>query len=195
MNTIPFGPRNEPPDPLLAKAAELPKDVVPARDLWTSIAARIAGEPQRARSRSFRWPAALAAGFLVASVSALLTWGLMRDSDPTMQKPVVIAETPDAAIVPVNYGANSGLTVKEIVARDELLARFREKFNELRPETRVAIQKNLAIIQTAANEIDAALAKDPASGMLKSLLIGAYKQELQLYSTVVTSSDGLTRRT
>ena len=199
MNTIPFGPRNEPPDPLLAKAAELPKDVAPARDLWPSIAARIAGEPQQARLRSYGWPAALAAGFLVASVSALLTWGLMRD--PVVQTPVAATTTtetatvPEGAIVPVSYGPNSGLTSKEIVARDELLARFREKFNELKPETRVAIQKNLAIIQTAANEIDAALAKDPASGMLKSLLVGAYKQELQLYSTVVTSSDGLMRRT
>ena len=55
----------------------------------------------------------------------------------------------------------------------------------------MAIQKNIAIIQAAANEIDAALAKDPASGMLKSLLVGAYKQELQLYSMVVTSNDGL----
>jgi hypothetical protein len=195
MNTIPFGPRNEPPDPLLAKAAELPKDVALARDLWPSIAARIAGEPQQARPRSYGWPAALAAGFLVASVSALLTWGLMRDTDPALPPPVVIAENPNAAIVPVSYGPNSGLTPKEIVARDELLARFREKFDELKPETRVAIQKNIAIIQAAANEIDAALAKDPASGMLKSLLVGAYKQELQLYSTVVNSSDGLMRRT
>jgi hypothetical protein len=195
MNTIPFGPRNEPPDPLLAKAAELPKDVAPARDLWPSIAARIAGEPQQARTRSYGWPAALAAGFLVASVSALLTWGLMRDTDPVVPTPVAVTTTTDSAIVPVNYGPNSGLTAKEIVARDELLARFREKFDELKPETRVAIQKNIAIIQAAANEIDAALAKDPASGMLKSLLVGAYKQELQLYSTVVTSSDGRMRRT
>ena len=195
MNTIPFGPRNDPPDPLLAKAGELPKDVAPARDLWPSIAARIAGEPQQARVRSYGWPAALAAAFLVASVSALLTWGLMRDTDPAVPTPVAVTTTTDTAIVPVSYGPNSGLTSKEIVARDELLARFREKFNELKPETRVAIQKNLAIIQTAANEIDAALAKDPASGMLKSLLVGAYKQELQLYSTVVTSNDGLMRRT
>ena len=43
--------------------------------------------------------------------------------------------------------------------------------------------KNLAVIQTAANEIDAALAQDPASGMLNELLVGTYKQELQLYST------------
>ena len=31
--------------------------------------------------------------------------------------------------------------------------------------------------------------------MLKGMLMGTYKRELQLYSTVVTSGDGLTRRT
>lgn len=191
MNTIPFGPRNE--DPLLAKAAELPKDVQPARDLWPSISARLAGETQSARPRAFGWPAALAAGFLVASVSALLTFGLMREPDPVA--PVVVAGPGEAAIIPVNYGPNSGITANELVLRDQLLGQFREKFGQLRPETRVAIVKNLAVIQTAANEIDAALAKDPASGMLKGFLAGTYKQELQLYLTVVTASDGLTRRT
>ncbi len=193
MNTIPFGPRNE--DPLLAKAAELPKDVAPARDLWPSIAARLAGETQTARPRAYGWPAALAAGFVVASVSALLTWGMLRDPEPAT--PVVVAgtQTVESAIVPVNYGPNSGITAKELVLRDELLVQFREKFGQLKPETREAIVKNLAVIQTAANEIDAALAKDPASGMLKGFLAGTYKQELQLYLTVVTASDGLTRRT
>ena len=193
MNTIQFGPRNE--DPLLAKASELPKDVQPARDLWPSIAARLAGETQSARPRAFGWPAALAAGFVVASVSALLTFGLMQEPDPAA--PGVIAEVPpgEAAVMPVNYGPNSGITAKELVVRDELLGQFREKFGQLRPETREAIVKNLAVIQTAANEIDAALAKDPASGMLKGFLAGTYKQELQLYLAVVTASDGLTRRT
>jgi Asp-tRNA(Asn)/Glu-tRNA(Gln) amidotransferase A subunit family amidase len=95
----------------------------------------------------------------------------------------------------VNYGPNSGLTARELVARDELVARFREAVATLRPETRAAIAKNLEIMQAAANEIDAALAKDPASGMLKGMLVGTYKREMQLYSTVVTSGDGLTRRT
>jgi hypothetical protein len=192
MNTIPFGPRNE--DPLLAKAAELPKDVAPARDLWPSIAARLLGETQAAPTRAFGWPAALAAGFVVASVSALLTWGLMQDPEPTARVAVAVP-TVETAIMPVNYGPNSGITAKELVLRDELLAQFREKFGQLKPDTRVAIAKNLAVIQTAADEIDAALAKDPASGMLKGFLAGTYKQELQLYSTVVTASDGLTRRT
>jgi hypothetical protein len=194
MNTIPFGPRNPPEDPLLAKAAELPKDVAPSRDLWPGIAARLAEAPRVAGPRLARWPVALAAGFLVASVSALLTWSLVRSPATA---PVQVAENPQPAgtFVPVSYGPNSGLSARELVARDQLVAQFREKFETLRPETREAILKNLTVMQAAADEIDAALAKDPASGMLKGMLVGTYKQELQLYSTVVTASDGLTRRT
>lgn len=194
MNTIPFGPRNPPEDPLLAKAAALPKDVAPARDLWPGIAARLGEAQELPRRPAFRWPLALAAGFLVASVSALLTWGLLREPGPSETR---IADTRTVAtdIVPVSYGPNSGLSAPELAARDELVAQFRGKFASLKPETREAILKNLAIMQTAADEIEAALAKDPGSGMLKGLLVGTYKRELQLYSTVVTSRDGLTRRT
>jgi len=195
MSTLPFGPRNPPEDPLLAKAAELPKDVMPQRDLWPAIAARIgqAGEPPA--KPAFRWPLALAAAFLVASVSALLTWSLLRD--PQRASPPVIAEAPTAGadIVPVRYGPNSGISAAEIAARDALLSQFRDALVTLKPETREAIQKNLAVMQAAADEIDAALAKDPASGMLQGMLAGTYKQELSLYSTVVTKRDGLTRRT
>jgi hypothetical protein len=194
MNTVPFGPR-PPEDPLLAKAAELPKDVQPGRDLWPAIAARIAQAHEAPAKPAFRWPLALAASLVVASVSALLTWSLVRDPQPAT--PAVIAQAPEPAgeFVPVSYGPNSGLTAKELAARDELFAQFRGAFENLRPETRTAIVKNLAIMQQAADQIDAALAKDPASGMLKGMLVGTYKQELQLYSTVVTSRDGLTRRT
>lgn len=195
MNTLPFGPRNPPEDPLLAKAAGLPQDVEPPHDLWPGIAARLGEAPRDAASRGFRWPMALAAGFLVASVSALLTWSLLRGPDPAVQPQIAGTQLAATDVVPVNYGPNSGLTAQELVARDELVARFRETFATLRPETRDAIVKNLAIMQTAADQIDAALAKDPASGMLKGMLVGTYKQELQLYSTVVASGDGLTRRT
>jgi len=195
MNTVPFGPRNPPEDPLLAKTAELPKEVAPPRDLWPAIAARIAEAGERPAKPAFRWPLALAAGFLVASVSALLTWSLTRD--PQQAGPAVIAEAPATGdgFVPVNYGPNSGLTAAELAARDALLGEFRTAFATLKPETREAIARNLAVMQAAADEIDAALAKDPASGMLRGMLAGTYKQELQLYSHVVTARDGLTRRT
>lgn len=194
MNTVPFGPR-PPEDPLLAKAAGLPKDVAPSRDLWPGIAARLSTAGAAPARPAFRWPLALAAGLLVASVSALFTWSLMRAPDAEAPAVVAGAAVPAGGFVPVSYGPNSGLTAKELAARDELFTQFQGAFETLKPETREAIVKNLAIMQTAADEIDAALARDPASGMLKGMLVGTYKQELQLYSTVVTARDGLTRRT
>jgi hypothetical protein len=192
MNTIRFGPRGPSEDPLLAKAAGLPQDVAPPRDLWPAIAARIAEGGAGPRKPALRWPLALAAGLLVASVSALLTWVLMREPVPVAPTAALPTET---EVMPVRYGRNSGLSAAELRARDGLLADFRATFATLKPETREAILKNLEIMQAAADEIDAALAEDPASGMLKNLLVGTYLRELQLYSTVVTARDGITRRT
>jgi hypothetical protein len=177
MTTIPFG-RGAQKDPLLAQASNLPREIAPPHDLWPEIAARLS-EPSRAAPRRFTWPMALAAGFLVAAVSALLTWSLMRDPTP----------------MPVHYGPNSALRAVQLKARDELLVQFRQRLDELPPKTRETVVKNLAIIQRAADEIDAALAQDPASGLLNGLLLSTYQKELQIYSKVVTSGDALTRRT
>lgn len=191
MSTIPFGPRRD-EDALLARARELPQEVAPARDLWPGIAARLDERPRAAAPRSFGWPMALAAGFLVASVSALLTWGLLREG-PVTGPPVIAADA--AQVVPVSYGPNSALGATQLTARDELLPEFRRRFELLAPATQQAVLKNLAVIQQAADEIDAALAQDPASGLLNELLVGTYRQELELYSKVVAAGDGSTRRT
>lgn len=191
MTTLPFGQRPRESDPLLAKASELPKDVEPPRDLWPDIAGRLAGQP--AKVGTFGWPAALAAGFLVAAVSALLTWGLLREPEPAATQLVDTAVP--AEVLPVRYGPNTPLGAAQLAARDELLVRFRERLDQLSPATRESVVKNLAVIQRAADEIDAALAQDPASGLLTELLRNIYRQELQLYSQVVTTGDGTTRST
>ncbi|MGQ0383730.1 MAG: hypothetical protein ACT4UP_03460, partial [Gammaproteobacteria bacterium] len=124
MNTIPFGPRRD-ADALVAKARELPQEVAPASDLWPGIAARLESQPHEAAPRRFGWPMALAAGFMVAAVSALLTWVLMKDGrEPDA---AVMARQP-AAIVPVNYGPNSALGAAQLSARDELMPEFRRRF-------------------------------------------------------------------
>lgn len=186
MTTIPFG-RGPQKDALLAQASNLPQEIAPPRDLWPAIAARLS-EQSRAGSRRFTWPMALAAVFLVASVSALLTWGLMREPD-------AVPGPTQTALVPVNYGPNSALGAVQLKARDDLLVQFRQRLDELPPRTRETVVKNLAVIQRAADEIDAALAQDPASGLLNGLLLSTYREELQIYSKVVTSGDALTRRT
>jgi hypothetical protein len=194
MTTIPFG-RGPQKDPLLEQASHLTRDIEPPHDLWPAISARLA-ERSPAASRRFSWPMALAAGFLVAAVSALLTWGLMRNPEPPAGGNVIASQGPtEAAPMPVNYGPNSALGAVQLKAREDLLAQFRQRLAELPPETRATVVKNLAIIQRAADEIDAALAKDPASGLLNGLLLSTYQEELQIYSTVVTAGGDLTRRT
>lgn len=192
MTTIPFGPRRD-DDPWMAKARALPRDIAPARDLWPGIAARLGKEERRTAAHAFGWPMALAAGVVVAAVSALLTWGLLREPDATAggDMPAIT----ESALLPVNYGPNSALGAQQLAARDALLVEFRVRFAQLAPATREAVLRNLAIIQQAADEIDAALAADPASGLLNDLLVGTYQQELDLYSKVVTTRDGITRRT
>jgi len=194
MTTIPFG-RGPRKDSLLAQASNLPQEIAPPRDLWPAIAAKLSKQ-SRAAPRRFGWPAALAAGFLVAAISALLTWGLMRDPDPEQASNLLAGRAASqAAPLPVNYGPNSALGAVQLKARDDLLVQFRQRLNELPPETRETVVKNLAIIQRAADEIDAALSQDPASGLLNGLLLSTYQEELQIYSKVVTAGDVLTRRT
>lgn len=191
MTTLQFTDRNRDQDPLLAQAAELPKDIAPAHDLWPGVRARLDETPQRARS--FGWPMALAAGVVAAAVSGLLTWGLMRE--PAPQAPQLAGDPASPAeFVPVNYGANSAIGAEQLAARDALLVQFRRSLERLSPKTRETVIANLAVIQRAADEIDAALAQDPASGLLNQLLVGAYQQELQLYSKVVTTGGDITRR-
>ena len=112
MNTIPFGPRN---DRRKTRCSRRPRSCRrTSRRRATcgpAIAARLAGEPQQARSRSFGWPARSPRDSLVASVSALLTWGLMRDTGRRADAGRGHDDgpsSPDAAIVPVSYGPNSG---------------------------------------------------------------------------------------
>ena len=191
MTTLPFGPKRD-SDPLVEAASALPKDVAPPRDLWPAIAARL--DAQSAPVRGVRWPMALAAGFVVAAVSALLTWGLMREpAAPPEETRIANPETAQPAVVPVRYGPNTPLGEAQLAARDELLVRFRERLATLPPAQRESVVKNLAVIQRAADEIDAALAQDPASGLLNELLMSTYRKELQLYSQVVTARDGTTR--
>lgn len=194
MTTIPFG-RGPQKDPLLAQASNLPREIAPPRDLWPAIAARLAAQ-SRTAPRRFAWPAAIAAGFLIASVSALLTWALMRDPDSAAGENLLAGRAAtQTALVPVNYGPNSALGAVQLKARDDLLVQFRQRLDELPPATRETVVKNLAIIQRAADEIAAALAQDPASGLLNGLLLSTYQEELQIYSRVVTAGDALTRRT
>ena len=69
-------------------------------------------------------------------------------------------------------------------ARAELDRRFKERIGSLPPATRVKVEKNLADLRHAADEISATLAENPSDPLLQELLMSTYQSELQLLANV-----------
>ncbi len=148
---------------LAGPLAALPASIAPPRDLWPAIAARTA--PARGGHRSRPLLAAAAALALVAGSSAV-TMLVMRSADPPA------AAVADAA--PPRFEARYVAETEELA---ELLARQREL---LAPETVAALERNLAIIDSAIADSRAALAADPSNHELELLLRAGYEQKVAL---------------
>ena len=69
-------------------------------------------------------------------------------------------------------------------ARAELDKRFKERLAALPPADRAKVEKNLADLRHAADEISATLAQHPSDPLLQDLLMSTYQSELQLLANV-----------
>lgn len=197
MSTIRFGRSERERDPLLAEVAKLPPEVQPQRDLWPGIRNAIAGEAPGTRAvfRGLSWGWAAAAGVALVSVSVLFTWMTFGpDGDRATQVPGE-QTAPVAELQPVSYGSYSRLGQDYVAVRAEMLELFRARVAELPPETRQRVEQDLAAIQRAADDIDAALAVDPASRLLNQLLLSTYFEEMDLYTKVAVTAGDVGRRT
>jgi hypothetical protein len=184
---------NNPHDELSQMLAALPKDVHPERDLWQGIQAEIGKTPIVTDSApvvhfsSTRW-FQMAAGVLLVLATSLTTFVLTRNSmekDPAVQvahQPVPTAMAPLNAM-PVSFGTEA-LGADYLKARSELDQRFEARLKTLPPSTRAKLERNLADLRHAANEISATLAENPSDPLLQDLLMSTYQRELQLLADV-----------
>lgn len=207
MSMLNFGRDERDRDPLLRRVGSLPREVDPPQDLWPAIRAGIERadrpEPVAARSRpapralALTWGWALAAGVGVAAVSVVFTWLAVRP--PAGEAPVQVAaeQAPTAveALRPVAYGRYARLGPEYVELRAQMLEQFRARLAELPDATRLRVEGDLAAIQKAADDIDAALAGDPASRLLNQLLLSTYQEELRLYSSLAAANDATGQRT
>lgn len=184
----------KPGDPLSQMLAALPKDVQPERDLWPGIQAQIGKTPIVTDSApvvhfsSSRW-FQMAAGVLLVLATSLTTFVVTRNSmekDAAMQmaqqQPVPTATAPLNAM-PVSFGTEA-LGADYMKARSELDQRFEARMKTLPPSTRAKLERNLADLRHAANEISATLAENPSDPLLQDLLMSTYQRELQLLADV-----------
>jgi hypothetical protein len=173
-------------DPLDEALASLPESVAPQRDLWPQIRAEIEQTPIMApkspvQSNWFR----LAAAVLLVLATSFVTYYVTRQS---MQEQIAKNETVQAPVIPVqpasfSFGSER-LGAGYMNARAELDKRFKERLAALPPADRAKVEKNLADLRHAADEISATLAQHPSDPLLQDLLMSTYQSELQLLANV-----------
>ena len=153
-----------------APLAALPRSIEPPRDLWPAISARTGTRVAQGSTplTTHRPLLAIAAALALIAGSSAVTMLFMRDSGP---EPGPVTAAPAA---PARFEARYVAETRELT---DLLERQREL---LAPETVAALERNLAIIDSAIADSRAALAADPSNGELELLLRAGYEQKVAL---------------
>ncbi len=169
------------------RLAALPRELPPAHDLWPRIDAAIAPVAPRRQ----RWPYALAAGVALAALGALVGGRMAHEAAPlTASGP---SAQPGATLVPARLKGTEDAEYQ--ATRAALEQTYRERLALLAPDTRQRIEEDLALIRSAHEDIQRALARDPGSRVLLELLQSTTEQEFSLYSTVGRNTEPLAPRT
>ena len=172
---------------LKRQASALPASVMPERDLWPGIKARIEGRPAGVDFRSFRRQphysvmryVMAAAALVLMMVGVRTLFELEGGVEPVTP---IIAIDPELNRIEQEYAA----------AKEELLAALRARqasMDEEALETLAIVEENLAIIEGAVNTINVALADNPNSPELERMLHAAYQSEVNLLHQAVQLAD------
>jgi len=174
-------------DPLDEALASLPESVAPQRDLWPQIRAEIEKTPIVApaspvQSTWFR----LAAAVLLVLATSFVTYYVTRQSlQEQVATNVEAVPAPVIAAQPASFSfGRDSLGAGYENARAELDKRFQTSLAALPPADRAKVEKNLADLRHAADEISATLAQHPSDPLLQDLLMSTYQSELQLLANV-----------
>jgi hypothetical protein len=169
---------------LMAKAARLSTSIAPKRDLWPGIEQAITAPPRRERSMwNAVWAQAAAVVLLVGGSSGLTYLAMTGDDDATVPG-VSNAQRLEFEPVSGSFGSQYNLGPDYLDARRVVSGNLDEQLEKLSPETREAVQRNMATIQKAIDDINVALAEDPDNVLLQQLLIETYLDELALMRQV-----------
>lgn len=148
---------------LRSEASGLPSGFPPERDLWSGIAARLREHPARPAPVWHRTWFLAAAAVVLVTLSSVVTAAMLA------RGPAVPA------------GAGSEISLTETAYRraaDDLWQVVQSRRDKLAPGTLEVIRHNLQIIDTAIEETEAALAKDPGNLVVANLLWATYERKL-----------------
>jgi anti-sigma factor RsiW len=164
---------------LVSRAAGLPRERAPDRDLWPGIEAALSDERDGSSSRTgnapgrpgfLRWAGMAAALVLLVAASVGITLLVTeRGAGEVVGAPVT-----DGLAA---YRAGEGEYRR---AAAELTALIEQNRDRLAPETVAVVEENLEIIDAAIAEARAALESDPGNPRLGRLLTAIHRQRVDM---------------
>ena len=160
--------------------AQLPKELLPRRDLWPGIAARIAVQPPR-QPRITLWPLGLAAAIALFGFAA---W-IGRSAAPNTSAASVAARA-NAVSLPgaLRFAASYALDQKSSDERQQRLHALAGQLGALPDATRLKVSASLQAIEKSMIDIQAALGRDPGNLLLQELLVSSYQDEMRVLGAV-----------
>ncbi len=153
--------------------ANLPRDIAPPANVWPSVAARLSRTPRHGP------PLALAASIAIAAavLASVFTWAVLQGRSMPRAFQTTAAASFDEPSDP-----------KYLRARESVEKTFRDRLALLDPATRAKIEKSLAVIRQAHQDIRQALTADPQSPVLEQLWESTWHDEFDLYDRVVQAT-------
>ncbi|MEN7342930.1 MAG: hypothetical protein AAAFM81_08285 [Pseudomonadota bacterium] len=159
---------------MMARAAALPSEIAPPRDLWPGI------ESALETQKNDRWQWRVAAS--VIATSALIGILLLPPKED---------KSPGLAYIPTQVPTLDAQLVRHMPFDDSYILDYREALAALDdqlaalPEgTREVVVANLKIVRASIADINQAIDNDPGNVQLRQLLQLAYRQEMAIISMV-----------
>lgn len=154
----------------------LAEEIPPLRDLWPGIAGRLETGEERVETRKITriprfLPLAAAAGIATILAASLLS------RPPRQDEPLAFTALPRPPVAAVEVGFAQ--------TRAVLLERFEKQKNRAAPEQIAALEGTLSTMESAVQEIHAALESDPYNASLLFKLSHVRKRELRLLRQAV----------
>ena len=175
-------------DKMSAEARKLATEIAPKRDLWPGIEAAIKEQSDVSRPPlQTRWYAQAAAVFLLAGASSMVTYSVMKYSEssgPAEPETVVQVVPTNMTFERAAFGGEHTLDSVYGRAAGNVQSNLDKELENLSPEARADVERNLAVIRQAIDDISEALEEEPDNEFLQELLVQAYRNELALMNRV-----------
>ena len=174
-------------DNLMEAARNLETEISPDRDLWPEIESAIA-TPSRTRWNSLFAQAAVVV--LLVGASSGVTYLVVSNQDPGATPQFNGASL---NIEQASFGDQYTLGPDYQDARASLKARLDVELEQMAPDARADVEKNLAAIRSVIEEINRALTLNPDNALLQELLLNTYQEELALMKKVDGVANAMNR--